>query len=125
MLFDLVDRLPKQVQPFQPTNKGQNADRLEALEDVAPVILFPMQDTEIIVSEIGSARDAIDILVQTEGGKPRVYVDSEPIVRGRNGYRFVAPSPGFYTMKVVDTFGRETRSRFRVLASDDLTHPGL
>lgn len=125
LLFKIADELPQTVKPYVANDGSGLTDRLEPADATAPVILFPMQDTEIVISVFDSASEAIDILVQVEGGDPRVYVDTVPIEKTRNGYRFVAPSPGFYKMKVVDNAGHQTQTHFRVLAADNLTYPGL
>ena len=125
LLFEISDRLPHSQKILQTVKKSNTAERLKPAEAIAPVILFPMDETEIIVAKLGEPSEAIDLLVQTEGGNPRVYVDSRPIPKGRNGYRFTAPSTGFFNLKVVDAAGHETESRFRVRLSDDLFHPGL
>jgi len=125
LLFKIADGLPEQYKKLDVVNRSKSAERLKSAEEIAPVILFPMQDTEVIISEFGEASEAIDLLVQVKGREPRIYVDSQPIEKGRNGYRFIAPSPGFYQMKVVDAAGQETKSGFRVLSADNITHPGL
>jgi len=125
LLFKIADGLPEQYKKLDVMNRSKSAERLKSAEEIAPVILFPMQDTEVIISEFGEASEAIDLLVQVKGQEPRIYVDSQPIEKGRNGYRFIAPSPGFYQMKVVDAAGKETKSGFRVLSADNITHPGL
>jgi len=124
-VFKIADSLPKQQKAYARQSRSQTAERLKSAEEIAPVILFPMQDTEVIISEFGDSAEAIDLLVQTEGQDPRIYVDSQPIEKTRNGYRFTAPSPGFYQMKVVDGEGRETKSAFRVLSAGNITHPGF
>jgi len=125
LLFKIADALPVTETKIKLVERLQTADRIKSAEEIAPVILFPMQDTDIFISEFGTTAEAVDILVQADGQNPRVYVDAEPIVKGRNGYRFVVPSPGFYQMKVVDDEGRETKSKFRVLSTDNIAHPGL
>jgi len=125
LLFKIADALPAQQKTDYTVNRSQMADRLKSAEEIAPVILFPMQDTDIIIGEFGDSAEAIDLLVQVDGHDPRIYVDSQPIEKTRNGYRFIAPSPGFYQMKVIDAAGRETKSAFRVLSANNIIHPGL
>ena len=125
LLFKIADGLPAQQLKHDLVKRSQTAERLKSAEEIAPVILFPMQDTEVIISEFGDPSEAIDLLVQVDGDNPRIYVDAQPIEKTRNGYRFTAPSPGFYQMKVVDAAGRETKSAFRVLSANNITHPGL
>jgi len=98
---------------------------LKAAQDIAPVFLFPMDNTEIAISNMGDPGESIDLLVQASGSQTRVYVDSRPIEKTRHGYQFVPPSEGFYNLKVVDVAGHETKSRFRVLSTKNLEHPGL
>ena len=125
LLFKIADGLPAQRLKYDVVKRSQSAERLKSAEEIAPVILFPMQDTEVVISAFGEPSEAIDLLVQVDGDDARIYVDAQPIVTTRNGYRFTAPSPGFYQMKVVDAAGRETKSAFRVLSANNITHPGL
>ena len=125
LLFKIADGLPAQRLKYDVVKRSQSAERLKSAEEIAPVILFPMQDTEVVISAFGEPSEAIDLLVQVDGDDARIYVDAQPIEKTRNGYRFTAPSPGFYQMKVVDAAGRETKSAFRVLSIDNAAHPGL
>lgn len=125
LLFKVADELPLDNLTIQRRKTAYEAERLKSAEETAPVILFPLMDTDIVVSDFTNASEAIDLLVQTEGEKPRVYVDAILIPKGRNGYRFMPSSPGFYEMRVIDAAGAQSKARFRVLASDNLSHPGL
>ena len=125
LLFKITDDLPVHTAAIQAVAQTKMADRLKSAEDTAPVILFPLQDTDIVVSSFKDKSQAVDLLVQAKGQDTRVYVDSKRIMKTRNGYRFLAPSPGFYEMKVVDAAGAQSKTRFRVLSADDLSHPGL
>ena len=125
LLFKIADTLPVKRKQTSSIIQGAMNNRLKSAEDIAPVILFPLEDTEIIVSKFEDPSEAVDLLVQANGNDTRVYVDSTPITRGRNGYRFTAPSPGFYEMKVVDASGAQSKTRFRILAADDVIHPDL
>lgn len=125
LLFKIADSLPQKDNSIEFVKRSKTAERIKSAEETAPVILFPMQDTDILISEFGRDAEAIDILVQTDGQNPRVYIGSTPIERGRNGYRFVADSPGFYKLRVVDAVGHQTQAQFRVSAADDVIHPGL
>lgn len=125
LLFKIADALPHSTNSHDTVSRSKAAERIKPAEETAPVILFPMQDTDIIISEFGSDAEAIDILVQAVGRDPRVYVGSTPIEPGRNGYRFVAKTPGFYELRVVDALGHQTQARFRVSSADNIIHPGL
>ena len=125
LLFKIADDLPIDRVISQLRAQSDVSERLKSAEETAPVILFPLHDTDIFVSNFDDNKEAVDLLVQANGQNTRVYVDAQPITKGRNGYRFVPPAPGFYEMKVVDADGTQTKARFRVLASDDLSHPGL
>lgn len=125
LLFTIADDLPVTRRATASTKQARTTDILKSAEDTAPVILFPLPDTEIFISDFEGQTETVDLLVQAKGQTPRVYVGSEPIKRGRNGYRFAPPAPGFYEMKVVDASGAQSRARFRVLAADDMPHPGL
>ncbi|MEP3655161.1 MAG: penicillin-binding protein 1C [Litorimonas sp.] len=125
LLFKIADGLPDNRTKSQLVARSEMTERLKSAEETAPVILFPLQDTDIFVSKFKDTSDAVDLLVQAEGTDTRVYVDSTPIPKTRNGYRFVPPSPGFYEMKVVDANGAQSKTKFRVLTLDDLSHPGL
>ncbi|MEP4051714.1 MAG: penicillin-binding protein 1C [Litorimonas sp.] len=125
LLFKIADGLPDNRTKSQLVARSEMTERLKSAEETAPVILFPLQDTDIFVSKFKDTSDAVDLLVQAEGPNTRVYVDSTPIPKTRNGYRFVPPSPGFYEMKVVDANGAQSKTKFRVLTLDDLSHPGL
>lgn len=124
LLFEIADRLPKNRSTYQAVQSHKTAERLKAAQDIAPVILFPMDKTEIAISHIGDPAESIDLLVQASGSWTRVYVDSRLIEKTRHGYQFVPPSEGFYNLKVVDASGHETGSRFRVLSTKNLEHPG-
>ena len=125
LLFKIADDLPIDRVASQLRAQSDVSERLKSAEETAPVILFPLQDTDIFVSNFADSKEAVDLLVQADGQNTRVYVAAQPISKGRNGYRFVPPAPGFYEMKVVDAAGAQSKARFRVLAADDLTHPGL
>ena len=125
LLFRIADDLPSNGKVFNERERARTSERLKSAEESAPVILFPLPDTEIFVSDFETGSDVIDLLVQADGQDTRVYVDSKPIEKGRHGYRFIPPAPGFYEMKVVDMSGAQSQARFRVLASDDVVHPGL
>ena len=123
LLFKIADTLPVKTKQTPLIHQAEIKNRLKSAEDVAPVILFPLEDTEIMVSKFADPSEAVDLLVQAKGDNTRVYVDTTPITRGRNGYRFSPPSPGFYEMKVVDASGAQSKTRFRILAADDVIHP--
>ena len=125
LLFKIADTLPIKSKQTPSIHQTKMSKRLKSAEDIAPVILFPLEDTEIIVSKFKDPNEAVDLLVQANGDDTRVYVDTTPITRGRNGYRFTPPSPGFYEMKVVDASGAQSKTRFRVLAADDVIYPDL
>jgi len=125
LLFKIADDLPLDNTALQTTARHDETKRLKSAEQTAPVILFPLQDTDIFISKFEDNIEAVDLLIQAEGDDTRVYVDSKPITKGRNGYRFIPTAPGFYEMKVVDAAGAQSKTRFRVLASDTLSHPGL
>jgi len=125
LLFKIADDLPIDRVRSQNSMRHEQTERLKSAQDTAPVILFPMQDTDIFVSNFEDNSEAVDLLVQAQGENTRVYVDSKPITKGRNGYRFIPSAPGFYEMKVVDASGAQSKTRFRVLATDDAVHPGL
>ena len=125
LLFDIADGLPLTPSEFETTEYAATSERLKPAEEIAPVILFPMDETEIAISEFGTSVEGIDLLVQTSGDYTRIYVDSQPITKSRHGYRFIPNSEGFYEMRVIDSAGHETRSRFRVKLASNLNHPGL
>jgi penicillin-binding protein 1C len=125
LLFRIADDLPTNRRLAQAPVQSETSERLKSAEETAPVILFPLQDTDIFISNFDDQSEAVDLLVQAKGQDPRVYVDSKPITKGRNGYRFTPSAPGFYEMKVVDAAGAQSKTRFRVLASDNVIHPGL
>lgn len=125
LLFRIADDLPIHRHFSQTSVRSETSERLKSAEDSAPVILFPLQDTDIFITNFDDTSETVDLLVQAEGRDTRIYVDSKPIEKGRNGYRFTPSAPGFYEMKVVDASGAQSKARFRVLASDDAIHPGL
>ena len=125
LLFDIADRLPRNRASYHGVQASETAERLRSAQDIAPVILFPMNKTEIAISNLGDPDESVDLLVQASGNATRVYVDSRPIEKTRHGYRFVPQSEGFYKLKVVDAAGHETTSRFRVLSVNKIGHPGL
>lgn len=125
LLFKIADDLPINRTASQVIVRSEVAERLKSAEETAPVILFPLQDTDIFVSKFKDPSEGVDLLVQAEGVDIRVYVDSKPVLKTRNGYRFIPPSPGFYEMKVVDAEGAQSKTKFRVLAVNDQSHPGL
>jgi len=125
LLFKIANDLPlTRLVPEQNTRPEISA-RLKSAEDTAPVILFPLQDTDIFITNFKDKTEAVDLLVQAKGNNTRVYVDSKPITKGRNGYRFMPSAPGFYEMKVVDATGAQSKTRFRILTTDNVVHPGL
>ena len=125
LLFKIADDLPLDRGQSQNNWRTETSDHLKSAEETAPVILFPLQDTDIFVSNFDGKTEAVDLLVQAEGENTRVYVDSKLIKKGRNGYRFIPSAPGFYEMKVVDASGAQSKTSFRVLASNTVSHPGL
>ncbi len=125
LLFDIADRLPRHIAAYETVRTTDTAERIKAAQDIAPVILFPMNETEIAVSEFGDPSQGIDLLIQASGDNTRVYVDSRPIEKSRHRYSFVPESEGFYSLRVIDAAGHETKSRFRVLSANNLVHPGL
>ena len=64
LLFKIADGLPAQRLKYDVVKRSQSAERLKSAEEIAPVILFPMQDTEVIISAFGEPSEAIDLLVQ-------------------------------------------------------------
>jgi penicillin-binding protein 1C len=125
LLFQVADSLARDDRAPALHRSQKTAERLKAPEEIAPVILFPMNDTEITMNTFGEASEGIDLLVQAEGRDVRLYVDAEPITKGRNGYRYKPTSPGFYDLTVIDEVGRKSKGRFRVVSLQDTRHPGL
>lgn len=125
LLFQIADSLALD-QPVQTTNRPEHmAERLKSAEEIGPVILFPMNETEIALNAFGQTSEGIDLLVQAEGEDIRLYVGEAPITKGRNGYRFKPTAPGFYDLTVIDEIGRKTKGKFRVVSLKDFRHPGL
>ena len=125
LLFDIADRLPRDMSSYETIQSTETAERLKPAQDIAPVVLFPMDDTEIAISDFGDPTEFIELIVQANGDQTRVYVNQDPVQKTRHGYRFVPKSEGFYTLKVVDAVGHQTTSSFRVFSVNNLSHPDL
>ncbi len=125
LLFKIADGLAVGDQVVRVNRPQQTQDRLKSAEEFAPVILFPMDDIEIAVSVFGAASEGIDLVVQTEASDVRLYVGSDPIHKTRDGFRFKPSAPGFYELTAIDKKGQKTKGRFRVVSSQDVSHPGF
>lgn len=126
LLFDIADKLPSKPKPIHSiSHDTQTSERLKSADEIAPSILFPMDGTEIALSSFGETSEGVDLIVQTQGPELRLYVDSQPIEKHRNGFRFFPESPGFFQLTAIDGEGRKSKGQFRVISSSDVTHPGF
>jgi penicillin-binding protein 1C len=114
LLFDLA-------RPFITTEHKEHRDHapsgLQAVESVAdqgPVILFPSEDTELLMSNRG-------ISISVDSDDPvEVYVSGKRI-KARNGVRRWTPEhAGFYRVTAIDRQGRSTNANVRVVTHDQL-----
>lgn len=125
LLFQIADSLALDQTPKTNTRSHKSVERLKSAEDTAPVILFPMNETEVAVSRFGDNSEGVDLLVQSATDDVRLYVGADPISKTRHGYRFKPKTPGFYSLIVIDDMGRQTKGSFRVVSLQGLDHPGL
>lgn len=125
LLFQIADSLALDQTPKTNTRSHKSVERLKSAEDTAPVILFPMNETEVAVSRFGDSSEGVDLLVQSATDDVRLYVGADPISKTRHGYRFKPKTPGFYSLIVIDDMGRQTKGSFRVVSLQGLDHPGL
>jgi len=126
LLFNLANELPVQKTIFYVSSQQtETTERLKSADEIAPVILFPMDDTEIVLSTFGEESEGIDIIVQSQDDTLRLYVNSEPIKRNRQGYSYLPDTPGFYEITAIDGKGHQTKGQFRIASAETVSHPGF
>ncbi len=122
LLFDVFGLLPG-AQGFMPYERTPDAPRgmrtFGGKPDVAPILLFPPDGTELAVTEFGKEANGLTLNARSPGHLPLDwYVDGEKIPpKPLNGQTVWQPAkPGFYKLSVVDSNGLTTSARVRVMA---------
>ena len=95
--------------------KSQGA--MKALEKAGPPqILFPPAEAELWAGPVNGRAPRGFVLAGRGDGQLTWYIDGEPCDTDDAGAPVWAPDkPGFYTVTAVDTAGRSSRVRVRVL----------
>ncbi len=125
LLFEIANDLPYKSAKKSLRVENRTTEKLASADEAAPVILFPADGTEIAISDFGEDSEGVDLVIQSAYENPRLYVDDKPVERTRHGFRFLPDAPGFYNLVVVDKKGHKTRGTFRVLSTEDISHPGF
>jgi len=125
LLFGIANDLPYKASRQPLHAKSKASVKLASADEIAPVILFPADGTEVALAAFGPESEGVDLVVQSAYENPRLYIDAKPVEKTRQGFRFMPDSPGFYDLVVVDNKGHETRGTFRVLSAKDISHPGF
>ena len=125
VLFDIADRVHARL-----PSGDDNARRLMRARDQRPQaslvnfssaapppeILFPPRGAELWAGSVDSAPARDFVLAGRGSGTLRWFVDGEPCQTDDGGLPVWSPeAAGFYTISVVDEYGREARVRVRVL----------
>ena len=122
-LFDIVDAVAR-LDPAGVVPSNQGDSRLApaplplqvfAREGLPPDILFPPDGAELWAETAGR-----DFVLSGRGSGPlRWYVDGAPAPLNAAGAPVFAPDgPGFYAVSLVDSEGREARTRVRVRVAE-------
>ena len=123
LLFDVFDSLSdRTVRPFEVAdNRVRESKAFKTVLDAGPQISFPSNGSDVLVQN-----QRRDLRLRAQSSKElRFYVDGEILDAKYGSATFKPKSAGFYTLKVIDSDGRSSLSRFRVLLSDNLAHAPL
>ena len=124
ILFEVADRAAHHLR-----DDGEAASRLSAVRNPrapapqrefaagrAPEILFPPQDAELWAGEVDGRPPRPFILAGRGAGRLAWYVDGVPVAEDASGAPAWQPeAEGFYLISAVDSQGRASRARVRVL----------
>jgi len=123
LLFDVFDSLiDRSARPRQISAKQSRESRnFKTALDAGPQISFPTDGSEVLIRNSRK-----DLRLRAQSSKDlRFYVDGELLNAKYGAATFAPKSAGFYTLKVVDSEGRSSLSRFRILLADNLAHAPL
>jgi len=124
ILFEVADRVSQHLEDegeatmrltSEKRLKSQGA--MKALEKAGPPqILFPPAEAELWAGPVNGRAPRGFVLAGRGDGQLTWYIDGEPCDTDDAGAPVWAPDkPGFYTVTAVDTAGRSSRVRVRVL----------
>lgn len=124
ILFEVADRVSQHLEDegeatmrltSEKRLKSQGA--MKALEKAGvPQILFPPAEAELWAGPVNGRAPRGFVLAGRGDGQLTWYIDGEPCDTDDAGAPVWAPDkPGFYTVTAVDTAGRSSRVRVRVL----------
>lgn len=123
LLFDVFDTFTdRSARDFELTDKRlRESKTFKTALDAGPQISFPSDGSEVLIQNSRK-----DLRLRAQSSKAlHFYVDGQLLEAQYGAATFKPKSPGFYTLRVVDSDGRSTLSRFRVLLADNLTHAPL
>ncbi len=118
LLFDVFDSLmDRSARPLRIVdNHIRESKAFKTSLDAGPQISFPSDGSEVLIRNSRK-----DLRLRAQSSKTlRFYVDGEILDAQYGAATFEPKSAGFYTLKVVDSDGRSSLSRFRVLLADNL-----
>jgi penicillin-binding protein 1C len=118
LLFDVFDSLiERSARPLRSVdNRIRESKAFKTALDAGPQISFPSDGSEVLIRNSRK-----DLRLRAQSSKTlRFYVDGEILDAQYGAATFEPKSAGFYTLKVVDSDGRSSLSRFRVLLADNL-----
>lgn len=120
LLFDVFDGLAGQPAGDSKVaaRRVRESQAFKTTLDAGPQISFPSDGSDVLLRSTSN-----DLRVRAQSSKDlRFYIDGEKLDAKYGAASFKPKSPGFYTLKVVDSDGYSSFSRFRVLLADNLTH---
>ncbi|WP_415811011.1 penicillin-binding protein 1C [Litorimonas haliclonae] len=123
LLFDVFDSLTdRSERPLRIVdNRIRESKAFKTSLDAGPQISFPSDGSEVLIRNSRK-----DLRLRAQSSKDlRFYVDGEILDAKYGAATFKPKSAGFYTLKVVDSDGRSSLSRFRILLADNLAHAPL
>ena len=118
VLFRVFDQISAIMPDYAPERDREEVDSFTPqtlarfARETAPHILFPPHESEVWMGETGHTF----ILAARADGDVRWFADGDPLDLDLAGDAlWQPPGPGFYEIRVVDSQGRESLSRVRVL----------
>jgi len=125
LLFDIFGQLPRKgtQQAYLKDDKAPGGlSRVTAITDIGPQILFPPDGAEILANGFGKEARGFSLSARTQSGQPQFYIDGKPLKRIRGKVIWRPETSGFYKVSAVDTQGRESISKVKVLTLDQFAN---